>query len=393
VVWTYPPSEATRVPIRTSIRVQFDRFLAPDSPIRQAICVQAESPPQGTDQCIGGLAPEYDPVDRVAVWKGAALLASQRYNVRLFVPQNADDPTGVRAIDGVALTEEYRFAFTTAASAADIDPVFVEPNRAITFCSTSAYCPLPSSACTAPTPDPFLLQSPNALLKGCSRLSYCHGQPTPALTGVVAGSALTLTDPNDSVPAAVQRLVDNSVVATETAVEPDPAAARRSSKDVFGVNMPYIDAKNPGNSYLLYKLILALPPRCSHLNEESANPAAAFSVCTGGGKYASPEGFIRDEYLCTDIKPTNTNCDAGAMPPNVDGGAPVKVGERIPPIVPSWVPDDQWQPPVSGEYDRLRLHVRGDGMGPGGPNNPSGRQNTLAVSAWIAAGAPTMSCP
>src|SRR5882724_5691052 len=116
VVWKYPSAanggEAMNVPTLTSIRVQFDRFLAPESAVRQAICVAAATT-TAQDQCIGGLVPEYDPVDRVAVWKGASLLPNQRYNVRLLLPTSPDDTTtGIRAFDGVPLDKEYTFAFT-----------------------------------------------------------------------------------------------------------------------------------------------------------------------------------------------------------------------------------------------------------------------------------------
>jgi hypothetical protein len=202
------------------------------------------------------------------------------------------------------------------------------------------------------------------------------------------GSALILSDPAGGADpvererAAIVRLVTNAVVATETAVGPDPGAPRRSPKDVFGVNMPYIDGmnNNAGNSYLLYKLILGMKSRCGHPEWETPNPPDPNDRrvdCT----LSSPE------YLCKDV-----TClpDAAAPTPRVDGGPPGIAGNPIPPVVPSWVPEAQWQPPLQGEYDRLRTRIRGEGMPP--PQGSLLYQNALAVSAWITAGA-TADCP
>ena len=401
VVWQYPsdPSggEATGVPLLTSIRVQFNRFLAPESAVRQAVCVESctVGPSAQCDgQCIGGLAPEYDPVDRVAVWKNAALQAGLRYNVRLLVPQNDDDPTGIRTIDGTPLEAEYAFAFTAgdpskAAGAGGIDPALaneeltVTKRAGITYCSTGL-CSVPSMGCTTPLPDQAVFGPRGTLvssagISSCAGSPLCHVPPAQGPTGITVpvGSVLTLSDQ------AIVQLVANAVVATETAVGPDPGAPRRSPKDVFGVNMPYIDGmnNNAGNSYLLYKLILGMAPRCGRpTNEETPNPS--FPQLPKNCTLSTPE------YLCKDV-----TClpDAAAPTPRVDGGPPGLAGTPIPPVVPSWVPEAQWQPPLPGEYDRLRTRIRGEGM----PAVQGGMpyENALAVSAWIAAGATVVDCP
>jgi hypothetical protein len=322
--------------------VQFDRFLAPDSAVRQAICVQAGDPNDKSIPCVGNLSPEYDPVDRVAVWKNSgSLLANQRYNVRLLVPANADDPTGVRAFDGVPLETEFRFAFTTGSGP---NPMFVEPDRTTKsgFCATSSA--------------PEIVQGPQDYLTGLGACTGCHIPNYPTRP---SPSAFVLKEPPRTIADIVQSLVMEATVATESATGPDPVVARRSPKDVFGENMPYLDAKNPGNSFLLYKVLLAMLPRCGHQNEESANPPYADQAC-----------------------PQQTFPATGAS----DGGAP---GSVVPPIVPSWVPAGEWNPPAIGEYDRLRLRIRGDAM----PLRLSAAyQNVLGLSAWIAAGAST-TCP
>src|SRR5262249_26408315 len=150
--------------------------------------------------------------------------------------------------------------------------------------------------------------------------------------------------------AAVSRLVSQGVVATESAVGPDPLVARRGPMDVFGVNMPVIDPKSPGNSFILYKILLGMAPRCHHENEESANPGYATFACEGELKV--------DEFLCADIQ---CKPEAGADRPVVDGGAPATIGTPAPSVVPAWIPDAFWKPAALGEYDRLRTRIRGDG--------------------------------
>jgi hypothetical protein len=395
--------ETRGVPLKTSIRVQFDRFLAPDSAVRQAICVQACSvgpTAQCDGQCLGNLLPEYDPVDRVAVWKNAMLVAGQRYNVRLLVPANDDDPTGIRAIDGTPLEAEYTFAFTAGdpSKTMPTDMDFIKPElvaaeaavgtrESITFCSTSPYCPVPARGCTTPPPDPGSV-SPQALLGSCAASSVCHSLPTPPVLPMPpnvllrpVGSVFSLRSADAGVPGAVIRLVNEGVVATETAVGPDPSVARRSPKDVFGANMPYIDATNPGNSYAVYKMILGMAPRCGHTDEETPNPSYASTACLDTNGQLST-----DEFLCSSIQ-----CmpEAGAMRPTVDGGGPPPgvAGQPAPGIVPSWVPDDRWKPPIGGEYARLRQRIRGDGMPPPDAPGPTSFQTARALTAWIAKGA------
>ncbi len=230
------------MPLTTSIRVQFDRFLAPTSTVRQAICVQSCTvggpSSQCEGQCLGGLSPEYDPVDRVVVWKGASLVAGLRYNVRLLVPANADDPTGVRAIDGAPLAKEYTFAFTAGDPAKmPPDPDAIKPELAaaesvvnerasINFCSKSKFCPVPMMGCTMPAPT---FTGTNDLIASCAVGSSCHG-PTQVAPGP-QGSALVLKDLDGGIPGSIIRLVNGMTVATESAVGPDPNVPVRGPRD------------------------------------------------------------------------------------------------------------------------------------------------------------------
>jgi hypothetical protein len=257
----------------------------------------------------------------------------------------------------------------------------VAARAAINLCSASQYCPVPTKGCPTPPGDGYIL-GPKGVVENHCLSPGCH---SPVAGKALSGGVLPLTSPSGGVPAAIKQLVSEATVATESATGPDPLQARRSPKDVFGQNMPVIDAHNPGNSYLVYKIILGLAPRCGHLDEESANPALGSQSCL-------PQSgqLTADQFLCKDIQ-----CmpDAGAARPQVDGGPPGQAGQPAPPIVPGWVPDSRWMAPAAGEYDRLRSRIRGDGMPPPTKSpDPTPYQNARAISAWIATGA-SDACP
>jgi Bacterial Ig-like domain len=401
VVWTYPANEATNVPHTIAIRVQFDRFLMPSTAVRGAMCLQAATvggESTGTDQCIAaGFAPEYDPVDRVATWTiRGALTEETRYNVRLFAPKAPEDANGIRAFDGAPLEKEFTFAFTTG----NKNRTGWLEDRSMGFCSTRRLCPLPDGACDESMAVPVTSSPSGFLQTTCAGGGNCHGS-TDRSRGP-SGSVLRLDDDGSGggITAAVRHLVDHAVVASETATGADPSRPSRNALAPFGHNMPYIDATNPGNSFLLYKMILALAPRCPFdPNEESATHDAA--ACDPAAGHASWR-YARDFYDCRTIEDARLPRDAlgncpsdGSFPAPRDGGVPTlaKLGDKdalISPLREARVPADEWQPPASGEYDRLRARIRGSGMPAQGMVS---RAEALAISYWIADGARVEACP
>ena len=390
VLWTYPSNEAIDVPRSLAISVQFDRFLMPLTAVRASLCLQpatvgAEN--AGTDRCVpAGFVPQYEPVDRVGTWLiRGELMPWTRYNVRLFAPTDPGDPNGVRAFDGAPLTKEYRFAFTTGNGGSGL-----EPPRTHGFCATKLLCPLPEGPCDGPEPVAVSTTPHDLFANSCTSGANCHsGRNTPGFSG----AALRFDDDGNGggLYGVIGRLVADAVVANETATGVDPAAAGRNALWQFGRNMPYIDATNAGNSYLLYKLILALAPRCPvDANEESATNTAI--ACDPEGPFAKWR-YQRDFYDCREVAESGVARDSGACPS--DAGFPEltkrgKKGDFISPLHESRVPDDAWQPPAKGEYDRLRQRIRGAGMPVGGVVS---RADALAISAWIADGARVESCP
>ena len=400
MVWTYPANEATDVPRTFAISVQFDRFLMPSTPVRSALCLQAATvggEATGTEHCVpAGIAPEYDPVDRVATWiiRGE-ILERTRYNVRLFAPRDALDPNGVRAFDGAPLEKEFTFAFTTGTSRPGL-----EPPRTLGFCDVRRLCPLPGGACDEPVHVAVTKSPREFLASNCTSGGTCHGAGTGG--SGPTGSVLRFDDDGagGGIEAAVRHLVKHAVVARQTATGVNPTVPNRNVLAPFGQNMPYIDATNPGNSFLLYKMILAMAPRCPFdPSEESATHNGA--PCDPGGGYASWR-YPNDLYDCTSIADARLrsdpigNCPSdGGFPGPRDGGIPpltkiAKTDDFISPLLAPRVPADAWQPPAQGEYDRLRARIRGSGMPQGGLVSHA---DALAISAWIADGARVEACP
>jgi hypothetical protein len=394
VVWTYPADEAIDVPLTLTIRAQFDRFLMPTTTVRQAMCLQAATvgaESSGTDHCVAaGFAPHYDPVDRVATWiiRGE-IMPLTRYNVRLFAPRAPDDPSGIRAFDSAPLEKEFTFAFVTGNEQrrAPVD------ERSFGFCAEKHLCPLPQAGCDGPTPRTLTASPHDFLATNCTSGGRCHGSGGD--TRGLSGSILRLDDDGagGGLVAVMRHLVDHAVVASETATGPDPTNPSRNTLAPFGRNMPYIDASNPGNSYLLYKMILALSPRCPlDPNEEAATHVA--SACTPEGHYARGT-YGEDFYDCKAIADAAVARDPfGGCPRQGEFPAPMtKAGERgalVTPLLEPWVPADAWQPPAQGEYERLRAKIRGSGMPHGGVVT---RAEALAMSFWIADGAHVTPCP
>jgi hypothetical protein len=381
VLWTYPANEAIDVPQTLAISIQFDRFLMPMTAVRASLCLQPATvgaEHSGTDRCVGaGFAPQYDPVDRVATWViRGVLMPLTRYNVRLFAPTDPQDQSGVRAFDGAPLAKETTFAFTTMCERhqgnlppdAAPDPCMsfpqLEPPRTHGFCSTKTLCSVPATICDGPMPAALTTTPHDFFANTCTSGGSCHGEGS---TRGVSGVALRFDDDGKGggLYGAVGRLVADAVVANETATGIDPAAAGRNALAQFGRNMPYIDATNPGNSYLLYKMILALAPRCPvDPNEESATNVSI--VCDPEGAFATWR-YTQDYYDCGEVARVAADAGVARDPTGAcpsDAGFPElpkrgKKGDLLSPLHESRVPDDAWQPPAKGEYDRLR-HQRVD---------------------------------
>ncbi len=219
-----PPDEACGVPINASLTLRFDRYLNPATVNRQAIRVftgdPGESPAIPFDVV-------YDPIERVVQYRmpsGYSFVPQALYQIELVVPESADD-FGVRAFDGAPLgpgdAPLSTSFFTSAVS--ETPPVDV-----------------------APSCDEIVEQVlKNDQLGNCAS-SECHRSNANKLGA--APEALWLDGRANLRVTAINR------VAHETELG-DAAGVPLKNSPRFGVQMPLIAPGNPGNSYLLYKLL------------------------------------------------------------------------------------------------------------------------------------------
>ncbi len=213
------------VPTDVAFTVRFDRFLRPDTAIRQSIVLftgdrgNLAPPPSNTRP---ELVPEYDLVERSVRYRlppGFTLRPRALYTVELPIATDAQ-PFGFRAFDGAPLGGDraLRLSFRTAAG------------------------PAPAAAPLAvPSCDEFL-----ALLAPCAS-SGCHGSREPSIPPSM-GLAL------DSWEALARTALGKPAHQTELGATTGQSAQAPAR---FGVNMPVIDEGRPDNSYLMYKLLLS----------------------------------------------------------------------------------------------------------------------------------------
>jgi hypothetical protein len=235
-------SPALPLPADGRVELAFDRYLLPASISRQTFQLIPAGALLGAVP--GGpnvpLAPNvaYDPVARiVTISPLAPLAANQSYRIQIKIPSGPTDPDGLRSIDG-----------------ATISP----PDATIEF---------PVVAATGGTPPaPTVDFCKDILPVFTSRCAFrpCHAPPVPP-------AGLRLDSPLSIASTAVGRVAQGA--------NTGPRASDQPPGLVFGEDMPIIDpgsgegGGNPGNSWLLYKLLLAVP---------SHSPSAPAATCDGG---------------------------------------------------------------------------------------------------------------
>jgi hypothetical protein len=168
---------------------------------------------------VGLLSPEYDVVERVVIYRlNQTLEPGTLYTVELLTP-NSESGFGFQAFDGAPLTERsapLKFNFFTRRSTEASQSIALEE---IPGCERILE----------------LFQQ-----AGCAGAS-CHGGESPNM-------GLRL----DSAAAFAQTAIGR--VAHQTELGPSTGVPLRNPER-FGVQMPVVDPGQPGNSYLLYKLI------------------------------------------------------------------------------------------------------------------------------------------
>lgn len=208
------------LPANWVIELAFDRLLLPASVTRQTFVSNINPPPLIA----------YDPVTRiVSITPQAPLVVGQTYEIQIASPQSDTDLDGLRAIDG-ALIDPKSAALAFQATATD-------PNaqRAAML-----------SYCTSVQP----------IFGNCTG-STCHGGGAGGGADILPADGLELTTEAFVASTAIGRVAHEA--------NDGPQAQPQPPGLTFGEDMPIIDpgengAGDPGDSWLLYKLLLAIPP-------------------------------------------------------------------------------------------------------------------------------------
>ncbi len=206
------------VPRDAVIQIRFDRYLLPETAVRQSLHVFTGDPDLGVF-----LQPEYDMVERVLSFRlsdGGWYLPGVLYTVELVVPTD-DGSFGFRAFDGAPLGEgpvPLKFDFRTA----KVDPPPPPEDEAPVTCELALAA--------------FAAQN-----GGCASAA-CHSSEGSPPMGLVLDSAAGI------VVTAIDRPAHETEIGGKTGVVLESPAR-------LGVSMPIIDPGRPYNSYLMYKLL------------------------------------------------------------------------------------------------------------------------------------------
>jgi len=214
---------STTLPEDGVIAVTFDRYLNPSTVNRQGIALRDEF----------GNAPDsplvdYDPVTRVVRFSNPNpgqpwLTVGVPYELQFPIATDDAASFGLRAIDG-----------------ATIDPT--QPSIGFTIAPPSGNPPQDPTIdfCNDVFPI-FAAHRPGSALSGLCASASCHASgAAPQGLALDYGGAIQTT-------AIGVEAVETSTSSASTPSSPEPA---------FPTGMPIIDPGNPGDSYLLYKLLL-----------------------------------------------------------------------------------------------------------------------------------------
>jgi hypothetical protein len=239
------------------IELAFDRQLLPLTVNRQAFVVR--------DSSGNGLSPhvKYDPVGRIVQITspnedgGPWLTPLQHYTVTFVVAKGDDDTSGVRAVDRATIdpsTPPLLFDVQVAGGDGGAPPNVTAPP--ISFCDD--VFPIFQAKCSGPS---------------------CHG----GAHGAIEPAAGLLLDSPDGIRHTALGVGAGRVAQGSNT---GPLAAPAPPGHEFGVDMPIIDpgrdptsGGDPGNSWIIYKMLLAVP-------NDLAAPGAP--TCDGGTAPSTP---------------------------------------------------------------------------------------------------------
>ena len=218
-----------------TLELRFDRYLQPASAVRQSMSLF-------TGENGVFLEPEYDLIERTLIYRlpaGNRLVSNTQYTVALPVPQEADDD-GFRAVDGAPIASgsvPLQYNFFTSRETSEVLPELPVPTcREVLDIFRRGVC----TQCHLDT-------------RGGVGNGDCEPGFAPHPVGgdcvQVPRQGLDLS----SGPGLVNTALNRVARQTQTGPRGDVPL---ENPDRFGVQMPVIDPGRPGNSYLMYKLLV-----------------------------------------------------------------------------------------------------------------------------------------
>jgi hypothetical protein len=284
-----------KLPENGVIQLAFDRYLLPGTETRQSALLT----PVGSGSVTPAIV-TYDPVARVVTLaspNGAGakwLEREQSYKLTLPVPTEENPGFGFRAIDGAPLAEPITIQFVVGApsTAAPADPK-------VSFCHDVA--PLFAKKCSGNT---------------------CHGGSASAAAGLVLTTSAGLAGTAFRVAQGAN---------TGGAAQAGSGASPNDPVRPFGIDMPIIAPRNPGQSWLLYKTLLAPLPTVAVdaktyvCGQSPGAPIASFALPAGATEAPSDSelAVLRDHVLGVEMPFP----PPGRVPP-VDENRPLTFLER-----------------------------------------------------------------
>ncbi|MBI5536848.1 MAG: hypothetical protein HY898_29270 [Deltaproteobacteria bacterium] len=219
--------------------------------------------------------PKYNPYERTATYqleKGVRLNPGVLHTLVIYPPADEKDITGIRAFDGAPLEKKKTVSFMTSETVTDPSHDVDDVWPVVDWCNE--------------TVGPPKLPAVRTVIGKCVG---CHGGTNPM-------GRMDLSSP-DAI-----RTSSIGVLAAEV-VPLDHVGNTSQTPMIFGQGMPRIDPGNPGNSYLLYKLII------NELNYPSpGDPAASDPFWERGLPPLEPPSNeeiqrLRDSFVWMDPMP------------------------------------------------------------------------------------------
>lgn len=347
------------LPADGRIELAFDRLLLPLSTIRQTFILQHSR------NALPAPHVAYDPVARVVtVTPLAALDVGQSYTLTIASPSSPNDLNGLRAIDGAHLSpaSPHVFGFTA------VNPAGLTAVPQPDFCADlQAMLDVKCGQChsgNAPAAGLFLsLYSNPPISRSASYIRstaigrVAQGSNTGALAGTFEQATLLFAE---DMPIIDPGLAGGTLPSTPDAGVMDGAVADAGGLADATVAPAPSRSGDPGHSWLMYKLLMAVPPSC--------DPAGA-PQCDAGNSATPPyaQAKVSGYY--------STACsDAGAPCPQ-----PLSDSERQ---------------RLSNLMQGREMPLPGDFAAPLAANTAALTLDELeVVSFWIAAGAIAPDCP